>query len=53
MVRGALDLVRPSYFTLAYLLNGQWLIVCYLQGGVANRGTSRSKFGTKKPKKTA
>ena len=45
LVRGALDLVRFSslfIFQLSILISPQ--------GGVGNRITSRSKYGTKKPK---
>ena len=45
LVRGALDLVRFSslfIFQLSTLISPQ--------GGVGNRITSRSKYGTKKPK---
>lgn len=50
LVRGALDLV--SHFSLGYLVRvGCRLLTIYQQGGVANRATSRSKYGTKKPKK--
>jgi hypothetical protein len=30
-----------------------WLTLWFIQGGVGNRVTSRSKYGTKKPKKVA
>lgn len=43
LVRGALDLVR------LVLLTG-WDLANSMQGGVGNRITSRSKYGTKKPK---
>lgn len=43
LVRGALDLVR------LVVLN-RWDLANSMQGGVGNRITSRSKYGTKKPK---
>lgn len=45
-VRGAMDLVcRLS----SLLVESAWLMC--IQGGVPNRLTSRSKYGTRKPKK--
>lgn len=43
LVRGAMDLVRSCHINLLGNTN-------YEQGGVGNRVTSRSKYGTKKPK---
>lgn len=45
LVRGAMDLVLALDWSCFYR---QRLTV--LQGGVGNRITSRSKYGTKKPK---
>lgn len=52
LVRGALDLVSSSFFSRKDQL---WVCASGIftdsgQGGVANRLTSRSKYGTKKPK---
>ena len=50
LVRGAMDLVRfPS--SLLFLLLWDIFSDGLLQGGVASRLNSRSKYGTKKPKK--
>lgn len=46
LVRGAMDLVCP--IAVSYTV----VIADLLQGGVGNRVTSRSKYGTKKPKTT-
>ena len=58
LVRGAMDLVSFSFFSFfflpSFLLEVYWLraiLTSYVQGGVSNRLTSRSKYGTKKPKK--
>lgn len=45
LVRGALDLVSYSILDV----REAWLKM-HAQGGVANRISSRSKYGTKKPK---
>ena len=45
-VRGAMDLV-----CLVSLLQVKLAGLMHVQGGVPNRLTSRSKYGTKKPKK--
>lgn len=59
LVRGALDLVRSPHcfeFALRKILH-ESTRPCFtnpnrvIQGGVGNRLTSRSKYGTKKPKK--
>lgn len=52
-----MDLVSFSFFLFflpSFLLEVYWLraiLTSYVQGGVSNRLTSRSKYGTKKPKK--
>ena len=46
LVRGAMDLV--SDFVL--LIRVRAMLMLGLQGGVGNRVTARSKYGTKKPK---
>ncbi len=63
LVRGALDLVSTvvvepmegSSLFVILAMNDVRANVGYLrhQGGVANRVTSRSKYGTKKPKKAS
>ena len=46
LVRGSLDLVSlPSH-----IISVLEMLIHNLQGGVGNRLTSRSKYGTKKPK---
>jgi small subunit ribosomal protein S12 len=52
LVRGAMDLVC---FAVVSTFDYSWwfgpLLILDVQGGVASRLTSRSKYGTKKPKK--
>lgn len=50
LVRGAMDLVCFEVPLLFQVLGAGKLTVI-LQGGVASRVSSRSKYGTKKPKK--
>lgn len=48
LVRGAFDLV--SIFCVGGLLRVVGRLLMVVQGGVGNRVTARSKYGTKKPK---
>lgn len=49
LVRGAMDLVSANLKRGYGALDG-FLTGLFLQGGVGNRVTARSKYGTKKPK---
>lgn len=46
LVRGSLDLVSLA----SHIISVFEMLIDNLQGGVGNRLTSRSKYGTKKPK---